>query len=82
MQFGTRSYQVRLQFYESPGCHEAVTSREPWPPPTRDCSKRVAIVGGIVGIGVAATGESIIGVAVEVSADCFQTLVLGEAPNQ
>ncbi len=78
VRFGTRTYRVGIQFYDKPGCSEAVMSSESWPAVSEACSNRVAVVGAISAIGVAATGESIIGVEIEVSAECYDAATPGE----
>ena len=78
LRFGHTTYRMSVQFYDAPGCWEVVRFGEPWPTPFQDCTSRVAITGEISGIGNIATGESIIGVDVEVPEDCYQAVARGE----
>ena len=78
LRFGHRTYRLSVQFYDAPGCFEVVSFGDSWPTPFQDCSSGVSITGEISGIGNTATGESIIGVDVEVSEDCYQAVAPGE----
>jgi hypothetical protein len=76
--FGKTTYRAHVGLTTGPGCFDLVDDGSPWPAPFEECSSPVAITGEISGGGVAATGESIIGVAVEVNASCYADVIGGE----
>ena len=78
LRFGHTTYRISVQFFAGPGCHELVDHGEPWPTPYQDCASAVPITGSISGLGNTGTGESIIGVDVEVAEDCYKAVALGE----
>jgi hypothetical protein len=79
LQFGTVTYSVTVQLYAEPGCYDRIADGGSWPPSISGCDSPVAIEGVISGGGIAATGESIIGVDVEVTGDCYDTIERGDA---
>jgi len=76
---GRTSHLVAVQFFEDPGCHAVVSSGEPWPTPHEECRNTVPVSGEISGIGITATGQSIIGVELEVSGTCYDTVTPGDS---
>jgi hypothetical protein len=78
LRFGHTTYRIRVQFYAAPGCYELVDFRVPWPAPHQDCASDVPITGTISGLGIAATGESVIGVDVDVGEDCYKAVARGD----
>ena len=84
MHFGKTMYYAHVLLIAGPGCFELVENGNPWPAPFEECSSPVAITGQISGGGVAATGDSLIEVAVAVDASCYAETVGGELwpPNE
>lgn len=46
--------------------------------PDRECASPVPIAGVISGGGITPTGETIVTVDVEVSGDCYDTIIVGD----
>ena len=67
-----------VQFYAPAGCHEQLTTGDPWPAPIAQCTSPVSIEGTVSGGGIAATGESIVTVDVDVKKDCYASLAAGD----
>jgi hypothetical protein len=78
LEFGTRTRTVTVQFHAAPGCFDHADFGDPWPAPFEECSSPVTIEGTISGGGIASTGDTIVGVDVEVSADCYDTVGRGD----
>jgi hypothetical protein len=72
------SHLLRVQFFDEPGCHAVVSSGEAWPTSHQECRSTVPVRGEISGIGITATGQSIIGVELEVSGTCHDTVTPGD----
>jgi hypothetical protein len=68
-----------VQFYAPAGCYEQLTIGDPWPAPFEQCTGPVSTEGTVSGGGIAATGQSIVTVEVEVSEDCYTSLAAGDA---
>jgi hypothetical protein len=73
------SHFVRVQFFDEPGCHAVVSSSEAWPTSHEECRSTVPVRGEVSGIGITATGQSIIGVDIEVSGTCYDTVTPGDS---
>jgi hypothetical protein len=69
---------VRIQFFEEPLCHAVVSSGEAWPTSHKECRSTVPVRGDVSAIGITATGQSIIGVELEVSGTCHDTVTPGD----
>jgi hypothetical protein len=76
--FGHVTYRVSVHVITAPGCFEAVNSGDRWPTSIEGCSIETDIEGEIAGGGIAATGDSIIGVVFEVSRQCFDITAVGD----
>ena len=76
---GRRSHLVRVQFFDQSGCQAVVSSRELWPTSHEECTSAVPVRGEISATGITATGQSIIGVDLEVSDTCYDTVTPGES---
>jgi hypothetical protein len=74
-----RTSLVRVQFFDEPGCLEAVSSSQDWPTPHEECTSTVLVRGQATRVGRAATGRSIISVDVEVSNSCYDTVMPGDS---
>ena len=83
LRFGRTTYRVRVQFYAPPGCFGLVEFGDQWPAPFAECSSDIPVAGEVTGLGNAPTGESIIGVDVEVTEACFAEVATGTSwpPN-
>jgi len=79
--FGLRivdpTHTVEVRFTAGPGCAALLSSGDPWPVPDPECTVAVPVAGEVAGLGVDATGRSLIGVAFPVSRECFEGLELG-----
>ncbi|MGA9598518.1 MAG: hypothetical protein WBV06_20345 [Acidimicrobiia bacterium] len=71
---GPKHYIAGVQFYAQSGCLRLLADGDPWPASAAECSTDVPISGVVRGLGVAATGETIVLVDVEVSEECFVAL--------
>ncbi len=76
--FGRTTHLVNVSFLSDPGCFEQVDVGDPWPTPLAGCTSPLMIAGEIVGGGFAATGESLVQVATEVSGECFAAVETGD----
>ncbi len=76
---GRTSHLVRVQFFDESGCQAVVSSRELWPTSHEECTSAVPVSGEISATGITATGQSIIGVDLEVSDTCYDTVTPGES---
>jgi hypothetical protein len=79
IEFGSFDHQLEVQLYAPPGCIETIRFGDHWPPGTPECATETVIEGEFVSGGTASTGESIIGVLVDVSADCYDATARGAA---
>jgi hypothetical protein len=77
--FGKESYRVSAQFYAAAGCLPLVESGDMWPTPFDECATGIDLAGEISGLGLAATGESIMLVDIEVLEDCFDIVPIESA---
>lgn len=77
LHFGTVHHRLEVQFYAPEGCYDAIASGDTWPPGIAECTTDVVITGEIAGGGRTATGESIVGVLVDVSAQCYDATPRG-----
>ena len=75
---GRTHYIASVQFYAPSGCQSLIADSDPWPPSAAVCSTEVPISGIVSGLGVAATGEAIVLVDVEVAEECFIALDPGD----
>jgi hypothetical protein len=70
---------VHVQFFDEPQCHAVVSSGEAWPTSHEECSSTVPVRGEVSGIGITATGRSIIGVELGVSGTCYDAVTPGDS---
>ena len=75
---GDVTRRVTVQFYAPAGCDERLATGDRWPTPFAECTGRVSSEGTISGRGIAATGESIVAVDVDVSESCFASISHGD----
>jgi hypothetical protein len=75
---GETHYLAGVQFYAPPDCAARIAQGDPWPAASAACATAVPVTGVVTGLGVAATGETIVMVEVEVSEACFSTLQPGD----
>ena len=76
MEFGQRN-RLSVQFYAPQGCSDLIDFGEQWPAAFNECTSAVPVTGAISGLGIAATGESIVAVDVVVTQDCFDDVEIG-----
>lgn len=76
--FGEVAHTVSVQLYAPAGCIDHITQGDSWPVPFEGCAGPVTIAGVVSGGGIAATGESIIVIDVDVSEDCYESIRRGE----
>ncbi len=75
---GRTTYRVSVQFIAGAGCFELLADGDRWPAPPEECSSPVTIQGEVAGGGRTSRGESIIGLMVETSRECFEMAAVGE----
>lgn len=71
------THHVEVQFLAEPGCTGLLGDREPWPTAYPQCSAPIDIVGNVGGVGVTQSGDSLVGVEIEVPRACFEQLEPG-----
>jgi hypothetical protein len=71
------THYAEVQFLTGPGCTALLHSGDPWPTGYTQCSSPVKIVGQVSGLGVTASGESLVGVELTVARACFELLKPG-----
>ena len=71
------THYVEVHFLTEPGCSSLLHSGDPWPTTHSQCSSPVTIVGTVRGLGIASSGDSLVGVEFEVPRACFELLKPG-----
>jgi hypothetical protein len=70
---------VEVRFLTEPGCSGLLREGDPWPTSLPQCSSSVKVVGKVRGLGVATSGDSLVGVEFKVPRACFELLGRGMA---
>ncbi len=70
---------VEVRFLTEPACSGLLQSGDPWPTSFPQCSSPVKVVGTVRALGVATSGDALVGVEFEVSRACFELLGRGMA---
>ncbi len=78
LDFGKVTHTISVEFYAPAGCFDRVTAGDPWPAPFEECTGPVPIAGIVSGGGIAATGQSIVEVDLDVSEDCYRSISRGD----
>ena len=78
MRFRSQTYSADVQLLAEAGCALSLKGGDPWPSTREECASDVPVAGEIVGLGQTATGESIVGVRVELTRDCYDALTPGD----
>jgi hypothetical protein len=84
MRVRSQTFSADVQLLAEEACHLVVHGGDPWPSEREECASDVPVAGEIVGLGRRASGESIVGVRVEITRACFDALVPGDGwpPNR
>lgn len=68
------THYAEVQFLTEPGCSALLHSGDPWPSGYEQCPSPVSVVGQVSGLGITASGESLVGVEFKVTRACFDLL--------
>jgi hypothetical protein len=70
-------HYVEVEFLTGPGCSGQLRSGDAWPTGYAQCASNVRVVGRVSGLGITASGASLVGVEFEVVRSCFELLKPG-----
>jgi hypothetical protein len=72
-------HYAEVEFLTGPGCSGRLRSGDAWPTGYAQCRSQVKVVGRVSGLGITASGASLVGVEFEVTRWCFELLKPGMA---
>ncbi len=74
LQFRDPRYYVQIGFIVPERCADQIRDLSDWPPADSGCRGAIATAGTVVGEGHAATGDLIVAIEIETSAECLSSV--------